>query len=54
MNPSKNITENDERLFAKEIAELLLQKGVSYAQAERILDIADDKMRNIPISEWRS
>lgn len=54
MCPSKEVTENDERLIAKEIVKLLLQKGVSYAQAERILEVADNKMRNIPITESRS
>lgn len=51
MCPSKAITENDEHLIAREIVKILLQKGVSYAQAERILEIADNKMRNIPITE---
>lgn len=45
------LTENDERLIAEEIVKLLLQKGVSYRQAESILEIADNRMRNIPITE---
>lgn len=49
MNPSKMLTENDERLIAREIVNLLLQKGASYNQAVRILKEAKKKIKNIPI-----
>lgn len=54
MGISNILTKNDERLIAEEIVKLLLKKGVSYTQAERILESADNKMRNVPITELRS
>lgn len=45
------LTENDERLIAKDIVIMLTQKGVSYAQAERILEEADRQAREVPIIE---
>ncbi len=49
MQANKTLTENDERLLAKDIMIMFTQKGVSYAQAERILEIASNQMRNIPL-----
>ncbi len=48
------LTENDERLIAKDIVIMLTQKGVSYAQAERILEEADRQARKVPIIELTS
>lgn len=50
MSLTEKLTENEERLIAKEIVKLLLQKGVSYAQAESILELVNSKMRNVPIT----
>lgn len=51
MNPSKMLTENDERLIAREIVKLLLQKGASYNQTVRILKETKKKIRDIPFTE---
>ena len=51
MNPSKMLTENDERLIAREIVKLLLQKGASYSQTVRILKETKKKIRDIPFTE---
>lgn len=50
MSISEVLTENDERLIAKDIVVMLSQKGVSYAQAESILEIASNQIRDIPLS----
>lgn len=47
----KLLTDKDERLLAKDIVIMLTQKGVSYAQAERILEMVDNEIRNTPISD---
>lgn len=58
MNLTEKITENEERLIvstdidniiAREIVKLLRQKGVSNAQAERILKEADRQVRKVPL-----
>ena len=49
MNPAEILTEGEERLIAREIVNLLLQKGASYNQAVRILKEAKKKIKNIPI-----
>ena len=49
MSISEVLTENDERLIAKDIVVMLSQKGVSYAQAERILEEADRQVRKVPL-----
>lgn len=49
MVENKTSTENDERLLAKDIVIMLTQKGVSYAQADSILEIASNQIRNIPL-----
>ena len=46
---SNILTENDERLIAEDIVIMLTQKGVSYAQAERILEEADRQARKVPL-----
>lgn len=48
------LTENDERLIAKDIVIMLTQKGVSYAQAERILVEADRQAGKVPLIELTS
>ncbi|MCI8372447.1 MAG: hypothetical protein HFI75_08630 [Lachnospiraceae bacterium] len=48
------LTENDERLIAKDIVIMLTQKGVSYAQAERILEEADRQAGKVPLIELTS
>ena len=50
MNPAEKITENEERLIAREIVKLLRQKGASYGQCERILEQADNMLRGIPLT----
>lgn len=49
MQANKTLTENEERLLAKDIVIMLTQKGVSYAQAEKILEEADRQMRKVPL-----
>lgn len=49
MSISEVLTENDERLIAEDIVIMLSQKGVSYAQAERILEEADRQARKVPL-----
>ena len=46
---NKKLTENDERLLAKDIVIMLTQKGVSYAQASSILVEAQDQLRKVPL-----
>lgn len=53
MNPTEKITENEERLIAREIVKLLRQKGVSYNQAVRILKEAKKTLRGIPITGYQ-
>lgn len=51
MNPAEILTEGEERLVAREIVNLLLQKGASYNQAVRILKETKKKIRDIPFTE---
>ena len=51
MSISEVLTENNERLIAREIVNLLLQKGASYNQAVRILKETKKKIRDIPFTE---
>ena len=53
MNPTEKITENEERLIAREIVKLFRQKGVSYNQAVRILKEAKQTLRRIPITGYQ-
>lgn len=54
MSISKILTENDERLIAKDIVVMLTQKGVSFAQASSILAEAQDQLRKVPLIELTS
>lgn len=45
----EKLTEGDERLIAREIVNIFLRKGVSYNQAERILEQVNEMLRGIPI-----
>ncbi len=54
MGISDILTENDERLIAEDIVVMLSQKGVSYAQAERILEEADRQVRQVTLIELTS
>lgn len=49
MNPTEKITENEERLIAREIVKLLRQKGASYGQCERILEQVGNMLREVPL-----
>ena len=49
MSISEVLTENDERLIAKDIVVMLSQKGVSYACACDILEDAENMLRSIPL-----
>lgn len=49
MGTSKTLTENDERLIAKDIVNMLTQKGVSFSSACDILEDAENMLRYIPL-----
>lgn len=49
MSPGKVLTENDERLIAKDIVTMLTQKGVSFSRACDILEKAENMLRCIPL-----
>lgn len=51
MNPSEVMTKAEERLLAKEIVNMLLQKGVSYKQAAGILKEAKKEIGKVRITE---
>lgn len=48
MKPSEIMTESEKHLIAKEIANILSQKGVSYSQAVEILKDTKKEIRKIP------
>lgn len=43
------LTENDERLIAKDIVSMLTQKGVSFSVACDILEDAENMLRHVPL-----
>ena len=51
MNPSEVMTKAEERLLAKEIVNMILQKGVSYKQAAGILKEAKKEIGKVRITE---
>lgn len=51
MNPSEIMTKGEEHLLAKEIVKMLLQKGVSYNQALRILKDAKKEVGKVLLTE---
>lgn len=47
----KEMTDHEEHLLAVKIIRMILQEGVSFGRASRILEEAQEELRKVPLTE---